>query len=235
MPRELDVTATEGLLASLRALSDGDFSATMDEGQEGAAGEVAKAVNVLAARLRTLGSEVHQIRTDIADEGRFGGQIEVPGATGGWAELVSDVNEVSRALTTQVRGVAMVVTARANGDFDTRLTLGARGEIKELEDTINAMGKQLSTFASEVSRVSREIGSEGRFGGQIEVPGLAGTWKELATDFNAMAASLTDQVRDIARVTREAASGQPGRTVTVGASGETQELKESLNALVAAR
>jgi len=181
------------LVNCLQALVKGDFEVSMGVGvvETGENTEAAWLVNELATRLRGLDSEIKHLKKDIADEGKFGGQIEVHGSEGAWAEIVSDVNAISRNLKIQVRGISRVITARANGDLTLFLTTGAKGEIQELEETINVMGRQLETMTREMTRISREIGSEKRSESRVDVPGLAGAWQDLAWNFNTMADTVS--------------------------------------------
>src|SRR5206468_2499310 len=164
--------------------------------------------------------------------GRLGGQAEVPGVAGTWKDLTDNVNSMAFNLTAQVRNIAQVATAVAKGDLSQKITVDARGEILELKNTVNTMVDQLSSFADEVTRVAREVGTEGKLGGQAQVPGVAGTWKDLTHNVNSMASNLTGQVRNIAQVTTAVARGDLSRKITVDVQGEILELKNTVNTMV---
>ncbi|PYP81600.1 MAG: hypothetical protein DMD35_01110 [Gemmatimonadetes bacterium] len=165
-------------------------------------------------------------------EGILGGQANVPGVAGTWKDLTDSVNFMAGNLTSQVRNIALVTTAVANGDLSQKITVEARGEVLELKDTVNTMVDQLNAFAAEVTRVAREVGSEGRLGGQANVPGVAGTWKDLTDSVNFMAGNLTSQVRNIADVTTAVARGDLSKKITAEAKGEILELKNTVNTMV---
>src|SRR5213079_529155 len=165
-------------------------------------------------------------------EGKLGGQAEVKGVAGTWRDLTESVNSMASNLTNQVRNIAGVTTAVAKGDLSTKITVDAQGEILELKNTINTMVDQLSSFASEVTRVAREVGTEGKLGGQAEVKGVAGTWKELTDSVNSMASNLTAQVRNIAEVTTAIANGDLSKKITVAVRGELLELNDTINTMV---
>ena len=169
---------------------------------------------------------------EVGTEGKLGGQAVVKGVAGTWKDLTESVNSMASNLTNQVRNIAEVTTAVANGDLSTKITVDARGEILELKNTINTMVDQLSSFASEVTRVAREVGTEGKLGGQAEVKGVAGTWKDLTDSVNSMAGNLTAQVRNIAEVTTAVANGDLSRKITVDVRGEILELKNTINTMV---
>jgi HAMP domain-containing protein len=185
----------EELLRVLTALKNGDFTRLMTDGQGGIEGEISETINTLVRRLNVFATEVTRISREIGNEGRFGGQAQAGGLTGTWQDLVTNINIMGANLTDQIRDIAGVVTARANGDLATKVKAEARGEIGELKDTLNIMGDQLNTFAAEVTRVVREVGTEGKPGGQAEVKGIAGTWKDLTDNVNLMSRNLTDRVR----------------------------------------
>src|SRR5688572_1807518 len=176
--------------------------------------------------------EVTRVAREVDTEGRLGGQANVPGVAGTWKDLTDNVNFMASNLTGQVRNIADVTTAVARGDLSRKITADARGEILELKNTINIMVDQLSAFAAEVTRVAREVGTEGKLGGQANVPGVGGTWKDLTDNVNAMAGNLTGQVRNIADVTTAVAKGDLSRKITVEARGETLELKNTINTMV---
>ena len=171
-------------------------------------------------------SEVTRVAREVGTEGQLGGQAEVPGVGGTWKDLTDSVNAMAGNLTSQVRAIAQVTTAVAKGDLSQKITVDARGEILELKSTVNTMVDQLSAFAGEVTRMAREVGTEGRLGGQAQVPGVGGTWRDLTDSVNFMAGNLTSQVRNIAQVATAVAKGDLSQKITVDARGEILELKE---------
>ena len=173
-----------------------------------------------------------RVAREVGTEGELGGQARVPGVSGTWKELTDNVNSMANNLTTQVRNIAEVTTAVANGDLSKKITVEVQGEIAELKETINTMVDQLSSFASEVTRVAREVGTEGQLGGQAEVPGVSGTWKDLTDNVNSMADNLTTQVRGIAAVVTAVARGNLDRKLQVEAQGEIAELRDTINAMI---
>jgi HAMP domain-containing protein len=183
-------------------------------------------------QLNAFASEVSRVAREVGTEGNLGGQAEVPGVAGTWKALTDNVNSMASNLTAQVRNIAEVTTAVARGDLSRKITVDVQGEILELKNTINTMVDQLNAFASEVSRVAREVGTEGKLGGQAEVPGVAGTWKALTDNVNSMASNLTGQVRNIADVATAIASGDLSRKITVDVQGEILELKNTINTMV---
>src|SRR3712207_637173 len=183
-------------------------------------------------QLSAFAAEVTRVAREVGTEGILGGQAEVPGVAGTWKALTENVNSMAANLTNQVRNIAVVTTAVANGDLSQKITVEVRGEILELKNTINTMVDQLSAFAAEVTRVAKEVGTEGVLGGQANVPGVAGTWKDLTDSVNAMASNLTNQVRNIADVTTAVARGDLSRKITVEARGEILELKDTVNTMV---
>jgi len=189
-------------------------------------------VNTMVKQLNAFASEVTRVAREVGTEGKLGGQAEVPGVAGTWKDLTDSVNSMAGNLTAQVRNIAEVTTAVAKGDLSKKITVDVRGEILELKDTINTMVDQLNAFASEVTRVAREVGTEGRLGGQADVQGVDGTWKDLTENVNFMARNLTDQVRNIADVTTAVAQGDLSRKITVEAEGEIAELKSTVNTMV---
>src|SRR5438034_2220844 len=180
-------------------------------------------------QLNAFAAEVSRVAREVGTEGKLGGQAEVPGVDGTWKNLTDSVNSMWSNLTGQVRNIAHVATAIARGDLSRKITVDVKGEILQLKDTINTMVDQLNGFASEVSRVAREVGTEGKLGGQAEVPGVAGTWKDLTDNVNSMANNLTGQVRNIAEVTTAVAKGDLSRKITVDVRGEILELKNTIN------
>src|SRR3712207_2158420 len=181
--------------------------------------------------LRTFADQVTGVAREVGTEGVLGGQADVPGAAGTWKDLTESVNGMASNLTDQVRQIANVTTAVANGDLSQKVTVEARGEILELKDTINTMVDQLSSFSDEVTRVAREVGTEGVLGGQADVKGVSGTWRDLTESVNGMASNLTDQVRQIAQVTTAVANGDLDQRVTVEAKGEVAALAETINSM----
>src|SRR5687767_14255578 len=183
-------------------------------------------------QLNSFASEVTRVAREVGTEGRLGGQAVVPGVAGTWKDLTDSVNAMASNLTAQVRNIAAVTTAVARGDLSRKITVDVKGEILELKDTINTMVDQLNAFASEVTRVARDVGTEGKLGGQAQVPGVAGTWKDLTDNVNQMAGNLTNQVRNIAEVTTAVARGDLSRKITVEVKGEILELKNTINTMV---
>src|SRR5438477_2991372 len=183
-------------------------------------------------QLNGFAGEVTRVAREVGTEGKLGGQAQVPGVGGTWKDLTDSVNSMDGNLTAQVRNIAEVTTAVATGDLSKKITVDVRGEILELKDTINTMVDQLRSFASEVTRVAREVGSEGALGGQADVRGVAGTWKDLTDNVNMMAGNLTAQVRNIAEVTTAVANGELSQKITVDVKGEILEMKNTINTLV---
>src|ERR671932_320868 len=194
--------------------------------------ELKNTINTMVDQLSSFADEVTRVAREVGTEGILGGQAEVPGVSGTWKDLTDNVNFMANNLTDQVRNIAEVTTAVANGDLGKKITVDARGEIAELKDTINTMVDQLSSFADEVTRVAREVGTEGRLGGQEQVRGVSGTWKDLTDNVNTLAGNLTGQVRNIAEVTTAVATGDLSRKITVDVSGEVLELKDTINTMV---
>src|SRR5262249_34485437 len=183
-------------------------------------------INTMVDQLNGFASEVTRVAREVGTEGRLGVQAAVPGVAGTWKDLTDSVNTMGRNLTAQVRNIAEVTTAVARGELNRKITVDVKGEILELKDTINTIVDQLNAFAGEVSRVAREVGTEGKLGGQAVVPGVAGTWKDLTDNVNSMANNLTGQVRNIAEVTVAVASGDLSKKITVDVRGEILQLKE---------
>src|SRR6202453_1705734 len=181
-------------------------------------------------QLNSFASEVTRVAREVGTEGRLGGQAQVRGVAGVWKDLTDSVNSMAGNLTAQVRNIAEVTTAVANGDLRKKVTVDVKGEILQLKNTINAMVDQLNSFASEVTRVAREVGTEGQLGGQAQVQGVAGVWKDLTDSVNSMAGNLTGQVRNIAEVTTAVANGDLRKKVTVDVRGEILQLKNTINA-----
>ena len=183
-------------------------------------------------QLNGFAAEVTRLAREVGTEGKLGGQAVVPGVAGTWKDLTDNVNVMANNLTNQVRGIVKVVTAVANGDLRQRLTVESKGEVNALADTINSMTDTLAIFADQVTSVAREVGVEGRLGGQAHVPGAAGTWKDLTANVNLLAANLTNQVRAIAEVATAVTKGDLTRSVQVEARGEVSELKDNINAMI---
>src|SRR5205823_6113293 len=183
-------------------------------------------------QLNAFASEVTRVAREVGTEGRLGGQAQVPGAAGTWNDLTDNVNSMAGNLTAQVRNIADVTTAVARGDLSKKITVDVQGEIRELKDTINVMVDQLNGFASEVTRVAREVGTEGKLGGQAQVPGVGGTWKDLTDNVNAMDANLTGQVRNIADVTSDVARGDLSKNLTLHVALPILELNDTINVMV---
>jgi HAMP domain-containing protein/CheY-like chemotaxis protein/signal transduction histidine kinase len=214
------------------AVASGDLSRKITVDVRGEILQLKEAINTMVDQLRSFASEVTRVAQEVGTEGRLGGQAVVPGAAGTWKDLTDSVNAMARNLTDQVRNIAEVTTAVARGDLSRKITVDVRGEILELKNTINTMVDQLNAFASEVTRVAREVGTDGKLGGQAEVPGVAGTWKDLTDNVNFMASNLTAQVRNIAEVSTAIASGDLSKKITVNVSGEILLLKETINTMV---
>ncbi|HUS32339.1 MAG TPA: HAMP domain-containing protein, partial [Kofleriaceae bacterium] len=214
------------------AVASGDLSKKITVDVRGEILQLKEAINTMVEQLRSFASEVTRVAREVGTEGKLGGQAVVPGVAGTWKDLTDNVNSMASNLTGQVRNIAEVTTAVARGDLSRKITVDVRGEILELKNTINTMVDQLNGFASEVSRVAREVGTEGKLGGQALVPGVAGTWKDLTDNVNSMASNLTGQVRNIAEVTTAVARGDLSRKITVDVRGEILELKNTINTMV---
>jgi HAMP domain-containing protein/CheY-like chemotaxis protein/signal transduction histidine kinase len=214
------------------AVARGDLSRKITVDVRGEILELKNTINVMVDQLNGFASEVTRVAREVGTEGKLGGQAEVPGVAGTWKDLTDNVNSMANNLTTQVRNIAEVTIAVANGDLSRKITVDVRGEILQLKETINTMVEQLRSFASEVTRVAREVGTEGRLGVQAVVPGVAGTWKDLTDSVNAMGTNLTAQVRNIAEVTTAVARGDLSRKITVDVKGEILELKNTINTMV---
>ena len=214
------------------AVAKGDLSKKITVDVKGEILELKNTINVMVDQLNGFASEVTRVAREVGTEGKLGGQAQVEGVAGTWADLTDNVNLMAGNLTGQVRNIAEVTTAVARGDLSKKITVDVKGEILELKNTINVMVDQLNGFASEVTRVAREVGTEGKLGGQAQVPGVGGTWKDLTDNVNAMAANLTGQVRNIAEVTTAVASGDLSKKITVDVKGEILELKNTINTMV---
>ncbi|HEV8001868.1 MAG TPA: HAMP domain-containing protein [Planctomycetaceae bacterium] len=215
-----------------KAVATGDLSKKITVDVRGEILELKNTINTMVDQLRSFASEVTRVAREVGTEGKLGGQADVQGVAGTWKDLTDSVNMMAGNLTGQVRNIAEVATAIANGDLSRKITVVVAGEILELKDTINTMVDQLSSFAAEVTRVAREVGTEGKLGGQADVPGVAGTWKDLTDSVNFMASNLTGQVRNIADVTTAVATGNLSKKITVDVKGEILELKNTINTMV---
>ena len=214
------------------AIAEGDLSRKITVSARGEVAELAETINSLTDTLRLFADEVTRVAREVGTEGRLGGQAAVPDVAGTWKNLTEAVNLMAANLTDQVRGIAQVATAVARGDLSQKITVDARGEILELKSTVNTMVDQLSSFADEVTRVAREVGTEGNLGGQAQVPNVSGTWRDLTDNVNQLADNLTGQVRNIAQVTTAVARGDLSQKITVDARGEILELKSTVNTMV---
>ena len=214
------------------AVARGDLSKKITVDVKGEILELKNTINVMVDQLNGFASEVTRVAREVGSEGKLGGQAKVEGVAGTWADLTDSVNLMAGNLTAQVRNIAEVTTAVARGDLSKKITVDVKGEILELKDTINVMVDQLNSFASEVTRVAREVGSEGKLGGQAKVEGVGGTWKDLTDNVNDLAANLTGQVRNIAEVTTAVALGDLSKKITVDVKGEILELKNTINTMV---
>src|ERR1700721_810490 len=228
---------TTAVTRTVTAVARGDLLQTvpLDVDGRGLKGEFLRSatiVNTMIKQLSVFTSEVTRVAREVGTDGKLGGQAQVREVTGVWKDLTESVNSMASNLTAQVRNIAEVTIAVANGDLSKKITVDVRGEILQLKEAINTMVDQLRSFASEVTRVAREVGTEGRLGGQAVVPGVAGTWKDLTDNVNSMASNLTAQVRNIAEVSTAIASGDLSRKITVNVSGEILELKNTMNTMV---
>ena len=214
------------------AIASGDLSRKITVDVRGEILQLKETLNTMVDHLNRFAGEVTRGAREVGTEGKLGGQAQVPDVAGTWKDLTDSVNSMAGNLTGQVRNIAEVTTAVARGDLSRKITVDVKGEILELKNTINTMVDQLNAFAGEVTRVAREVGSEGQLGGQAQVSGVAGTWKDLTDSVNAMAGNLTGQVRNIAEVTTAVARGDLSRKITVDVKGEILELKDTINTMV---
>jgi signal transduction histidine kinase/DNA-binding response OmpR family regulator/HAMP domain-containing protein len=214
------------------AVATGDLSKKITVNVAGEILELKNTINTMVDQLNSFASEVTRVALEVGTEGKLGGQAKVQGVGGTWKDLTDSVNQMAGNLTAQVRNIAEVAIAVANGDMSRKITVDVRGEILQLKETLNTMVDQLRAFASEVTRVAREVGSEGKLGGQAFVPGVAGTWKDLTDSVNQMTGNLTSQVRNIAEVTKAVASGDLTKKVTIDVKGEIFDLKNTINTMV---
>jgi HAMP domain-containing protein/CheY-like chemotaxis protein len=214
------------------AVAEGDLSKKITVNVSGEILQLKETINTMVDQLNAFAAEVTRVAREVGTDGKLGGQAQVPGVAGTWKDLTDSVNSMAGNLTAQVRNIAEVATAIAGGDLSRKITVDVRGEILQLKETLNTMVDQLNRFAGEVTRVAREVGTEGRLGGQANVPGVAGTWKDLTDSVNSMAGNLTAQVRNIAEVTTAVARGDLSRKITVDVKGEILELKNTINTMV---
>ena len=214
------------------AVARGDLSRKITVDVKGEILELKNTINTMVDQLNAFASEVTRVAREVGTEGKLGGQAQVPGVAGTWKDLTDTVNVMAANLTEQVRGIVKVVTAVANGDLKQNLTVKSKGEVAALAETINNMTETLATFADQVTTVAREVGVEGRLGGQANVPGAAGTWKDLTGNVNLLAANLTTQVRAIAEVATAVTKGDLTRSIQVEARGEVAELKDNINTMI---
>src|SRR5271156_1897251 len=214
------------------AVANGDLSQKITVDAKGEILELKQTINTMVDQLNSFAAEVTRVAKEVGTEGKLGGQADVKGVSGTWKDLTDNVNQLAGNLTAQVRNIAKVTTAVARGDLSQKITVDAKGEIYELKNTINVMVDQLSSFAAEVTRVAKEVGTEGRLGGQADVKGVSGTWKDLTDNVNHLAGNLTAQVRNIAKVTTAVAKGDLSQKITVDAKGEILELKNTINVMV---
>ena len=211
------------------AIASGDLSKKITVDVRGEILLLKETMNTMVDQLNAFAGEVTRVAREVGTEGRLGGQANVPGVAGTWKDLTDSVNSMAGNLTAQVRNIAEVTTAVARGDLSRKITVDVKGEILELKNTINTMVDQLNAFAAEVTRVAREVGTEGKLGGQAQVPGVAGTWKDLTDNVNVMAANLTEQVRGIVKVVTAVANGDLTQKLTVNAKGEVAALADTIN------
>ena len=214
------------------AVAQGDLSRKITVDVKGEILRLKETINLMVDQLNSFAGEVTRVAREVGTEGKLGGQADVKGVSGVWKDLTENVNLMANNLTGQVRNIAEVTTAVAKGDLSRKITVDVKGEILRLKDTINLMVDQLNSFAGEVTRVAREVGTEGKLGGQADVKGVAGVWKDLTENVNLMAGNLTDQVRNIAEVTTAVARGNLSRKITVGVRGEILQLKDTINIMV---
>ncbi|HET9224407.1 MAG TPA: HAMP domain-containing protein, partial [Roseiflexaceae bacterium] len=215
------------------AVANGDLSRKITADARGEILELKNTINIMVDQLNSFASEVTRVAREVGTDGILGGQANVPGVAGVWKDLTDNVNYMANNLTDQVRGIARIVTAVANGDLKRKLTLDAKGEIAALADTINELTDTLATFADQVTSVAREVGIEGKLGGQAKVPGAAGTWRDLTDNVNQLAANLTTQIRTIAEIATAVTKGDLTRSIAVEAQGEVEELKDNINQMIA--
>src|SRR2546427_592875 len=214
------------------AVANGDLSKKITVDARGEIAQLKETINTMVDQLSSFADEVTRVAREVGTEGKLGGQAQVKGVSGTWKDLTDNVNTLADNLTTQVRNIADVTTAVATGDLSKKITVNGSGERRELKETINTMVDQLRSFAAEVTRVAKEVGTEGRLGGQANVEGVSGTWKDLTDNVNTLADNLTTQVRNIAEVTTAVATGDLGKKITVNVKGEILQLKNTINTMV---
>src|SRR5207244_65344 len=225
-------TQVRGIARVVTAVANGDLAQKFTIEAKGEVAALADTINSMIDTLRVFADQVTGVAREVGTEGKLGGQAEVPNVAGTWKALTGTVNPMAKNLRKQVRNIADVTTAVAKGDLSRKITVDARGEIAQLKNTINTMVDQLSSFADEVTRVAREVGTEGILGGQADVQGVSGTWKDLTDNVNTLADNLTSQVRNIAEATTAVAKGDLSKKITVGVKGEVLELKNTINTMV---
>src|SRR6187402_1035143 len=225
-------TQVRGIAKVVTAVADGDLSKKLVVEAKGEIAELAETINDMTETLGIFAEQVTTVAREVGTEGKLGGQARVPGVAGTWKDLTDSVNSMASNLTTQVRGIVKVVTAVANGDLTLKFLMESQGEIAALADTINTMTDTLRVFAEQVTTVAREVGTEGKLGGQAKVPGAAGTWRDLTDNVNQLAANLTAQVRAIADVATAVTQGDLTRYITVEAQGEVAKLKDNINEMI---
>src|SRR5437762_3528497 len=213
------------------AVAEGDLSQKIEVEAKGEVAALADTINTMTDTLQKFAEQVTGVAREVGTEGKLGGQAEVPGVGGTWKDLTDNVNLMASNLTDQVRNIAQVTTAVARGDLNQKITVDVKGEILELKDTINTMVDQLSSFADEVTRVAREVGTDGKLGGQARVEGVSGTWRDLTENVNFMASNLTSQVRSIAQVATAVANGDLSQKIKVEAKGEVAALAATINTI----
>src|SRR5207302_652604 len=214
------------------AVAQGDLSKKITVNVSGEILQLKETLNTMVDQLNAFAAEVTRVAREVGNEGKLGGQAQVPGVAGTWKDLTDSVNSMGGTLTAQVRTTARSSELVAQGDLSSKITVDVSGEILQLKETLNTMVDQLNAFAAEVTRVAREVGTEGKLGGQAQVPGVAGTWKDLTDSVNSMAGNLTGQVRNIAEVATAIAGGDLSRKITVDVRGEILELKNTINTMV---
>ncbi len=216
----------------MTAVANGDLKQKLVVDAKGEVAALAETINNMTDTLGTFAEQVSTVAREVGVEGKLGGQARVPGVAGTWKDLTDNVNFMASNLTTQVRGIVKVVTAVANGDLTQKLVVDAKGEVAALADTINSMTDTLGTFAEQVTTVAREVGIEGKLGGQAHVPGARGTWRQLTDNVNQLAGTLTSQLRAISDVATAVTKGDLTRSITVGAEGEVAALKDNINQMI---
>ncbi|HWE26088.1 MAG TPA: HAMP domain-containing protein [Myxococcales bacterium] len=225
-------TQVRGIVKVVTAVADGDLSEKLQVNAKGEIAALGETLNNMTKTLSIFAQQVTSVARTVGVEGKLGAQAEVPGVAGTWKDLTDNVNLLANNLTAQVRNIAEVTTAVANGDLSRKITVDAKGEVQELKNTINTMVDQLRSFAGEVTRVAKEVGTDGKLGGQADVKGVSGTWKDLTDNVNILAGNLTDQVRNIAKVTTAVANGDLSQKITVDVKGEVLALKDTINTMV---